>query len=191
MGSSATRFDHNLHACGSWNPSSALRAFSRLEPQLRDTGRHRPTQPVTCRGEFPELVELPAMVSAAPGAQLIDLADEIAYNTADWTTPFPARMSAWTTLIRRSCLCGNTGHCRDQFPARKTVSISGDFVQADRPACVRLMRVTATEAEKAGVMTSTIRRHPCRLVASRLWRGAPARTSRSFCAVTSILPRPP
>ena len=114
------RFDHNLHALRiveSFEQRYARFPGLNLTFEVREgmVKHSRDFEP----GEIPELDEFLPGLRPPLEAQLIDLADEIAYNTADLDDAFSAGMLTADGDVPRRCRCTarSTRRWRRSFPA--------------------------------------------------------------------------
>ena len=112
------RFDHNLHALRiveSFEQRYAGFPGLNLSFEVRE-GMAKHSRDFT-QGEFPELDEYLPGLRPPLEAQLIDLADEIAYSTADLDDAFSAGMFDLETIVREvSGYAGILESVRELFP---------------------------------------------------------------------------
>lgn len=162
-----SRFDHNLHA---------LRIVEHFEqrylnfPGLNLTFEVREGIIKHSRdydaGEFPELAEYTLDLRPPLEAQLIDLVDEIAYNTADLDDGYEARLLDLDTICAGLPVFG--AHYAEVHRAHPQARTKLKFNEAlkrvlDRTAS-NLIETTQRAVQDAGVAdVEAVRRHPKRL----------------------------
>jgi dGTPase len=144
----------------------ALRRASRAEPDLRGARRHHQALARLHRAEHPELAEYLLDRRPPLEAQLIDPADEIAYNTADLDDGFEARL---LTLDQIRDEVRMFARALDEAERRyPTASPKLKFNEALKRMINRmvgdLIESTAARVREAGVKSlDDVRDHPERL----------------------------
>lgn len=118
------------------------------------------------RAEFPELAEY--LLDARPPleAQLIDLVDEIAYNTADLDDGFEARLVNLDELAAEVPVFKKTlAEVEAQYPrGRRKLQFNEALKRILDTFVTDLIENTRSEARRAGIETTEdVRRHPKRL----------------------------
>ena len=148
---------------------AALRAFSGPEPDLRSARGHRQAFPRFRARRAPEVEPYLPGLRPPLEAQLIDLADEVAYNTADLDDAFSAGMltaedvAACVPQYRRD----PREPSRRSFPARRPRAIPREPAAVDRCAGLRADRRHRRSArgKRASTNADDVRAFPGRLAA--------------------------
>jgi dGTPase len=161
------RFDHNLHA---------LRIVEQFEsryarfPGLNLTFEVREGMAKHSRdfapGEFPELDEYLPGLRPTLEAQLIDLCDEIAYNTADLDDGFDAGLISMRELTQQVPAVGELNELAEgHFPAASERLRLNEIVRELINLLVSGLVQGTTDAVAAAGVTSVdqVRQHPVRL----------------------------
>jgi dGTPase len=162
------RFDHNLHALRiveSFEQRYARFPGLNLTFEVREgMAKHsRDIQP----GEFPELDDYLPGLRPPVEAQLIDLADEVAYNTADLDDGFEARLLDLETILAGVPIFAEAyreverraPHGRAKLKFNEALKRVLDRLATD------LIEHTRSQVEASGVRdVEEVRRYPRRLV---------------------------
>lgn len=165
------RFDHNLHALyivESFETRYAAFPGLNLTFEVREgiVKHSKDLHP----GEIPELDEYLPGLRPPLEAQLIDLADEAAYNTADLDDGFQAGLFTFDEIAAACPACSQLRDVVDsQFPGAMERLRFSEFVRRLVDLFVSgLLEGTVAAAGSAGVANvAEIRAHPARLAAFR------------------------
>ena len=165
------RFDHNLHALyivESFETRYAAFPGLNLSFEVRE-GIVKHSMDFE-QGEIPELDEYLPGLRPPLEAQLIDLADEAAYNTADLDDGFQAGLFTFDEIAAACSVCAQLRDVIDsQFPGAAERVRFSEFVRRLVDLFVSgLLEGTVAAAQNAGVANvSDVRAHPVRLAAFR------------------------